>query len=117
MQSHQPVNLLHHSYIPLKADSIKARRILGHMINMSLYASRFTDFEHLSKLMFRCSVWSNAKLYQGEEKLTDFNDTTVPHSGDLHLKTTGYRWKDVMNDSALLENRLDSITVIVLLML
>lgn len=105
LQSHQPVNLLHHSYIPLKADSIKARRILGHMINMSLYASRFSDFEHLSKLMFRCSVWSNSKLYQGEEKLTDFDSDSVPRTGDLHFKTTGYRWKDVMNDSSLLDNR------------
>lgn len=103
LQSHQPVNLLHRNYIPLKADSIKSRLILGHMINMSLYASRYDDLEHLQNLMFRCSVWSNAKLYQGEEKVTEYG--TLRSHSDLKFSTTGYRWKDVMNDPEIVSNR------------
>lgn len=107
MESKQPVNLLHHSYTPLQCDSIKARRILGHMINMSLYASRYSDFEHLQNLMFRCSVWSNTKLYQGEQKVVDYTNS-LSHFDLNTFASTGYRWKDVINDSELISNRFRS---------
>ena len=103
-QSQQTVQSAIRSYVPQKADVINNYTLLGFMLCQSMYASRLSTYSGLSRMMFRMSVWSSDNLYMDEEFQKETSSSTNSFA------YTGYKWKDIINDSKMIENPYRQVT-------
>lgn len=103
-QSQKTVQSAIRSYVPNKADTINNMYLLGMMLCQSMYSSRMITYEGLSRMFFRCSVWSSENLYVDEE----FKKETSADPNSFAY--TGYKWKDIINDPEMISNPYRQVT-------
>lgn len=103
-QSQKTVQSALRAYVPQKADVVNNYSLLGYLLTMSMYASKGAPSYDWVRQMFRMSVWSNECLYVDEEFQAQASASTDSYN------YTGYKWKDIINDSEMISNPYRQVT-------